>query len=435
MKTNKMSVNDFRNKVNSKKSFNKPLLGTEFNRTFFRLTILSVVFIILALAQINQLSSIGITPGRTTVDFSPGLSQDIQFSIVNTEHKDMNVVLFVRGDFNESILLEKAFVSLSASENSKELSYRFTLPNRIDKPGKYVAEIVAMEVPADSEEKGAFVGATVAVASQLYIYVAYPDKYLEGEVNIVLDDSGKVVFFVPIVNRGDLDIVSARAIIDVYTPLNEKVATIETTPESLLSLQRVELAAEWIPNVNPGKYLAVVTVLYDNEALELHKEFSIGESLVDIEEVYVKDFQLGEIAKFNALINNKWSSEIKDAFLNILVYNDEGQIMADFKSPTYDLAPLSKSEMVSYWDTAGVHRGEYDGKLILRYGEKSTDKNIHLKVSDSEIEISGLTGKVSVRSSGGKSDVSSLLVIGIIVLVVVNIIWFVVVKKLMKRKK
>lgn len=397
-------------------------------------TILFIVFLTLIFVQLNQVSAIGITPGRTTVDFSPGLSQEVQFSIVNTEHKNMNVVLFVRGDFNESIVLSQSFISLSSSEESKQLSYKFNLPQRIENPGKYVAEIVAMEIPDDVERQGAHVGATVAVASQLLIHVPYPDKYIDGEMTIVSDDSGKVVFFIPIVNRGELDIVNARAIIDVYTPLNEKVATIETPSQPLLSLQRVELGAEWQPGVNPGRYLAVATILYDNEVFELHKEFNIGESLIEIEEVYVRDFQLGEIAKFNALVNNKWSSEIKDAFLNILVYNNDGKIMADFKSPNYDLPSLSKSEMVAYWDTAGVHRGEYDGKLILRHGDKSTDKNIRLKVSESNIEISGLTGRVSVRSDGG-SGVSGLLIIGVVVLILINIIWFFVVRRLMKRKK
>jgi len=409
-------------------------LNNKSQLTISEVSLLCFVLLIIFILQISPASAIGITPGRTTFDFAPGLTQVVNFSIVNTEHKDMNVVFFVRGDMNESVALSDSLVKISANEDSRHFSYKFTLPNKIGTPGKYVTEIVAMELPEDLENQGNFVGATVAVASQLYIYVPYPNKYLEGDVNIINDDTGKVVFFVPLTSRGDLDIVNARAIIDVYTPLNEKVATIETDSMSLPSLGSVELAAEWQPNVNPGKYLAVVTIIYDNQDLELHKEFNIGESLVDIEEVSVNDFHLGEIAKFNALVNNKWSGEIKDAFLNILVYNKDNQVMADFKSPTYDLAALSKSEMVLYWDTAGVHIGTYDGKLLLKYGDKSTEKNIQLKITDSSIEISGLTGRVVIRSSGG-SGVSGLLVIGLIVLVLINVIWFFIVRRLMKRRK
>lgn len=395
----------------------------------------NVIFIfVLVLLSLSFVSSIGITPGRTTIDFQPGLSQEVKFSVINTEHKDMNVVFFVRGDLNESVKLSTAIAVISASENSKEFTYKVDLPRRMDNPGKYVTEVVAMQLPDDLENQGSFVGASVAVASQLHVYVPYPNKYLEGELNVVSDDEGKIVFLVPLVSRGDLDIVNVRAIIDVYTPLNEKVATIETVTNALPSLGRVELAASWQPNINPGRYLAVATIIYDNEVLELRKEFNVGESLVDIEDVYVNDFHLGDIAKFNALINNKWSSEIKDTFLNILVFNSESKILADFKSPTYNLAPLSKSEMVAYWDTAGVHQGSYDGKLVLRYGDKSVDKNIQLKISESKIEISGLTGRVLVRSEGD-SDISSLLVMGVVVLVLINIVWFFIVRRLMKKRK
>ena len=122
--------------------------------------------------------------------------------------------------------------------------------------------------------------------------------------------------------------------------------------------------------------------------------------------------------------------------MNILVYNNEGEIMADFKSPTYDIEALTKSEMIAYWDTAGVHEGSYDGKLMLKYGEKATERNIQLKISDYSIEVVGLTGHVLVKSkdSGGLNwNVVLILIVGI--LVVANVIWFVLIRKILKKKR
>ncbi len=397
-------------------------------------TLLLAIILFIFIIQIPQISSIGITPGRTTLNFEPGLHQEVQFSIVNTEHKDMSVVFFVRGDLNSSITLKQVSAGFLSTDDSKSFSYAVDLPAKIEKPGLYNTEIVAMELPKDLELSGTFVGATVAVVTQLYVYVPYPNKYLEGELSIVPDSSGKTVFLIPIINRGKLDIVNAKAVIDIYTALNEKIATIETNTESASSLERKELAAEWDSSANPGKYLAVATIIYDNEVLKLEKQFNVGEANLEIQEVSVKDFSLGEIAKFEALVENKWSNPLNDVYLNILVYNNEGETMADFKSPNYNIPGLSKAEMVAYWDTAGVRQGTYDGKLMLKYGEKSTDRNIQLKISESDIEISGITGKVLVKGKG-KSNVNNLLVILIIVLVVANIIWFVVVKKALKRRK
>ena len=396
--------------------------------------LLLLSFLAIIVLQINPISSIGITPGRATINFEPGLSQEISFSVVNTEHKEMSVVFFVQGVLNGSVTLKQTYAKFSASEESKSFSYSINLPQKFDKPGVYSADIVVLEMPKDLESQGTFVGATVSVATQAYVYVPYPNKYLEGEINVVPDDSGKIMFLMPIVNRGKLDIVNAKAVIDVYTALNEKVASLETESQPLASLERKELVAEWKPNVNPGKYLAVVNIIYDNEIVSLSKEFNVGESLVEINDLYVKDFSLGEIAKFNALVENKWGNEIKDSFLNILVYNGEGEIMADFKSPNYDLKPLSKTEMVAYWDTGGVQQGTYGGKLMLKYGDKSAERNIQLKISESNIEISGITGKVLVKGKSS-SSVNSLLVILIVVLIVANIIWFFVVRKYIKKRK
>lgn len=396
-------------------------------------TILFIGMILLVLTLQNVLA-IGITPGKTTLNFEPGMQRDVSFSVVNTEHKDMSVVFTVRGNLADYLTLKQAYEDFSSSDESKSFTYSVSLPSKFDKPGLYEAEVVALELPKDIKEQGAFVGATVAVATQLHVYVPYPNKYLEAELNI-MESEGKIIFLVPVTSRGKLDIVDAKAVIDIYTKLNEKVATIETDTEAVNTLERKELVAEWEPSVNPGKYLAVVTLLYDNEVLEIEKEFNIGEMMLEIKELSVRDFSLGEIAKFNALVENKWSDDLKEVYLNILVYNNEGETMADFKSPNYDIGSLSKEEMVAYWDTAGIHEGTYDGKVMLKYGDKSTDRNIQLKISDYDIEISGITGQVLVRGKGGKLNTNTLLIILVGVLVLANVVWFVIIRRFMKRKK
>ena len=394
-----------------------------------------LIFILVSLLivlTIQNVSAIGITPGRTTINFEPGLHKEVPFSIINSENKDMSVVFTVKGDLAESITLNQAYAEFLSSEDSKSFTYVVDLPQAIEKPGLYEVEIVALEMPKDIKEKGTFVGATVSVATQLHIYVPYPDKYLEAEINVV-ESEGKEIFFIPVVNRGKLDIVSAKAIIDIYTSLNEKVATVESNTDSLLSLERKELTAEWEFNVAPGRYLAKVTVIYDNEVFEVEKEFNVGEKFLEILEINIRDFELGGIAKFDALVENKWSSDLKEIYLNIIVYNYDGEIMADFKSPNSDIGALSKSEIVAYWDTAGVHEGTYDGKIILKYGEKSTERNIQMKITENSIEVIGLTGQVVVVKKG-TFNINNILIILVIFLILANIFWFVVIKRMRKGK-
>lgn len=377
---------------------------------------------LLLILTLSNVSSIGITPGRTNVNFEPGLSKEVHFSIINSERKPMSVAFAVKGDLADYVTLTQDYAEFTGEEESKQFSYTINLPDKIATPGVHEVEIVALDMSEDIKEKGTFVGATVSVVTQLHIHVPYPDKYLEGEIN-VMDLGGTTMFYVSATSLGKLDIVDVKAIIDIYTSLNEKVATIETNTASLDSMKREELVAEW-ESSSSGNYLAKVTILYDNEVLTLEKEFRVGEMILEILEINVNDFHLGEIAKFETLVENKWSSDLRDVYLNILVYNKEGETMADFKSPLYDVASLSKAEIVSYWDTAGVHEGTYDGKLILKYGEKSSERNIQLKITPNSIEVIGLTGHVVSSGGGGIFNFTNILIIVIVILIIGNIFWF-----------
>jgi len=395
---------------------------------------LKIILVLVFIFLLANVSALGITPGRTSMNFEAGLHKDVSFSVLNTEKKDMNIIFAVKGDLAEYIILNQASSVILSTENSKSFSYSVDLPGSFAKPGLYEGEIMVIETPKDFDEEGAFVGATVAVISQVHVYVPYPNKYVEAELN-VLENNGKLTFIVPVISRGKLDIVNIKANIDIFNGAEEKIASLETNTDTLNSLERKELFVDWNPEVNPGRYKAVVTVRYDNEVATVLKEFNIGEMFLEILEINIKDFELGEIAKFDALVENKWSSNLKDVYLNILVYNSEGEIMADFKSPTYDINSLSKSEMVAYWDTAGVHEGTYEGKLILKYGEKATDKNIQMKISQYDLEVVGFTGHVLVKGKGGSLNWNFILILIVGILVVANVIWFVLIKRLLKKKR
>jgi len=387
------------------------------------------------LLSITNVLAIGITPGRTTLNFESNAHQEISFTIVNSENKDMSVVFTVRGDLAEYVTLSQAYAEFTSGEESKTFVYSVDLPDKIATPGTHKAEIVALEMPKDLKEKGTFIGATVSVITQLYVDVPYPNKYAEAAVNIMEGEEGKIVFLVPVVNKGKIDIVSAKATIDIYTSLNEKVATISSNSDAIASLSRKELVAEWDSrSFSPGRYLAKAIIVYDDEIINIEKEFNVGGNALEIKQVVVEDFELGGIAKFEALVENKWTSDLKDVFLNIFVYNNEDEVMADFKSPTYDMPSMETVEMIAYWDTAGVKTGTYDSKVMLKYQDKSVDRNVQMKITDDSIEVIGLTGHVVVKGKG-EFDLNNLLIILVVFLIVVNIVWFVVVKRLLKKRK
>ena len=396
---------------------------------------LMVAIVLLVLLSSNVLA-LGITPARTTVDFSPGLEQTVSFSVLNSEHKNSNLVVYVQGELNQSISLKETSINMQASEDSKQMSYSFKLPQNLE-PGSHMAEVVVLQLPEKSEGSNAYVGAAVGVATQLEVFVSYPGKFAEASLNIVnAEQNGEATFVIPVVSRGDLDLVSVRANIDIYTKLNEKVATFNTNEISVKSGDRKEIVAKWKADVPIGSYRAVATLIYDSEVLRLEKEFSVGSAVLDLQQITVNEFKLGGIAKIEMLVENKWTEPMQGVYTETEVFNAKGQVMADFKSPTYNIQPLNKVVLTSYWDTAGVKEGQYESNLYLRYGEKSTQSKMQLKVSEDSIEFIGLGYVISEqKSSGSGGSLNTMLIIGIVVLVLINLVWFLVLRKFMKKKK
>jgi len=155
---------------------------------------------------------------------------------------------------------------------------------------------------------------------------------------------------------------------------------------------------------------------------------------LSIESILVNNFRLGEIAKLQILVENKWGQELKAVFANLIVYNNENQIMADVKSPNENIPALSKKELIAYWDTVGVTEGEYNGKLMVRNGEKSSDKNLILKVSENSLDVTGVG--YAIRQSGGKGvSFTNILIILVVLLILVNISWFIYFYRLRKLRR
>ena len=406
------------------------LLGGRMNK--------KILVLLMGIFLIASVSALGVTPARTTIDFQPGLKQTVSFSIVNSENQDMELVIYAQGDLSESISLKENAITMSASEGSRQMSYEVSLPSEL-KPGLNIGEVVVLQLPGKSGSSEAYVGAALAVVSQLYVNVPFPGQYAEADLNVVnAEKDGEAVFIIPVVNRGKEHLSSVKANVDIYNKLNEKVGSFNTVEIEVASGQRGEIVHKWKAEVPVGRYRAVATLIYGTnppKTINLEKQFNVGTSDLELQEISVNEFQLGDIAKFEMLVENKWSEQISGAYAQTQVYSDVGDVIADFNSAQYDISPLSKMVMVSYWDTAGVREGDYETKIFLRYGDKSSQKNVELKVSEDSIEVIGLGYVISSGKSGvaGNSNLVFILIIVIVVLVLINLLWFLVLRKRLKK--
>ncbi|MAH46316.1 hypothetical protein CMI37_10825 [Candidatus Pacearchaeota archaeon] len=400
--------------------------------SFFQLIELAMILLI-GIMLVANVSALGITPARTTIDFEPGFQREVGFSVLNSEGKDMSIVVYVQGELNASIGVSENTFQMSASEESRQLSYNVNLPAKLS-PGLHIGEVVVMQLPGKSGTSEAFIGAALAVVTQLYVQVPYPGKYAEATLNIINANQGdEVVFVIPVLSRGEFDLVSVKANVDIYNKMGEKVDSFNTNEISVDSGARREIVYKWEADVPVGAYRALATLIYDGEVVQLEGGFNVGSEVLDLQGIDVRDFSLGDIAKLEMLVENKWSEPIRGAYTQTEVYNKDGEVSADFKSPEYIIPALSKEVMISYWDTSGVKAGTYDTRVYLKYGDVSIPNDLKLKVEQNKIGIIGLGYVISADSEGGGNTLVVVLVIGIVTLVLINLLWFFFLRKRLRR--
>lgn len=390
-----------------------------------------VYFLIIIILLIsNNVFALGISPAKKVVDFQNSLNETVEFKIINSEHKAMKVLVYTDGSQGEEInlIINTPEIVFSSQDEEKTASYSYSLPQKFKEPGAHEISITAREVPIDSETAGTLIGASIAVEHLLKINVPYPGKYATTELKVSETNNNAVNFIVVINNLGSEQITNAKGIIEVYDYKDEKLATLETSFVSVDSGLRKEVMVAWEGDIESGEYKANLNLMYDNQVTEYSKNFQVGEAKVNILHIYSNNFKLGQIAKFNILIENKWSEKIKDVYTDLLI-SDKGNEVGRFKSATEDIDPSSNKELTAYWDSEGVEVGEYDAKFMLHYNDKVIEKDMKTKIDKNSISFSGFSGAVV---SDSPINTNNIIAFGIVI-VLVSAGWIIYFK--FKKKK
>jgi len=393
------------------------------------------VFLLASAIFTIQVSAIGITPGRTVLEFEPHIQKEIKFSVVNTEHKDMKVLLKLESDdkLDKYVTLSSQFVEFKADEYMKNFKDKLDIPgSALGRPGDHEVSIIAQELAEASDAKGTYVGVSLAVASQLVIRVPFPGKHVSFKFEID-EQPGEVKFILPVFNLGDEKIEKAKASIEVQGPDNKPIAKLFTTEESIDAKGRKELISKWdTSSINPGLYYAVVILDYDGKLETYETTFTLGDPIVEITDVKVRNFQLGDVAKFEITVESRWQEMIDDLYAELLIQNDKNVFISESKSATTQLAPNSNEVIEAFWDTKDQQSGFYKAVIVLHYKGKVKETKVDLEVTLNQIKTSLVSATAEVVS--GKEGIlkrNSAIMIAVVVLVVLNIIWF----RYLKRRK
>ena len=400
------------------------LLGAKMSRKilllFFALTLM--------MAFSANVFALGITPGRTTLDFSPGEKRTLEVTVINSDSKDVTLVVFLRGELNQSIALSESKFHMSSKEKERKLKFDFSFPGDLS-PGLHTVDVVVMESAESGQSASPVViGAALAVATQVSVYVPYPGKYAEA-VLVVSGNNEHKKFVISAIGRGKEGIDKMSANIEIYDGNGKRIKKLDTNSVSLPSGEKKEVTAEWNVDAPLGEYIAKAVLDYDGSKVLLEKEFEVGDLLLDLVQIFVKDFTLGGVAKFNMVVKNKWSEPITNAYAEMRIYDKDLNELDDLKSSTYDIPPGLQTTMVYYWDTKNILEGLYNANVILYYAGKKTQQDLKLDVGQNKIDVIGLGYVISSEESSGNGSLTTILIIVVGFLVLVNIAWFLMWRK------
>jgi len=389
------------------------------------------LILLMGIFMISSVLALGITPARTTVDFEKNLERSVSFDVLNAGGSDINVVFSAQGDLAEYISLPIKDAKILGSEDKKSFSYELNLPSTLE-PGLHTGEVYVLRLPGDAGSEGSQLLATLAVVTQVHLYVPYPGKYANVKMYVYSANAEEDVrFVIPVVSAGEFDLSSVRANVDIYNKMGEKIDSFNTDSVEVKSGTKKELVYNWKAEVSVGEYLAKAAVVYDDGTINLEEKFSVGSKELELQEVRVDGFSLGEIAKLEMLIENKWSEKISGAFVKTEIKDEDGDVVSSFESAAQDVDALSKKSFDSYWDTAGVREGDYDAEVSIEYADKVSKKNLRFEVSENDLVVVGLGYVISAE--GGKSEGTDTIVIVLVVIVVLlvlmNLLWFFLLRK------
>jgi hypothetical protein len=372
---------------------------------------------------VSNVSGLGIAPARSTFDYQANSVKEGALRII-VDSVPTKVILTTEGELGKYIELEQEVLVLTETETW--VKFKMQLPKNMN-PGEQSGGILVLEVPKSTGE-GNVVMAAPAVIHQVKVNVPYPGKYVTGKMYITnIEINEPILFTIALKNFGIEDVDNAKATIVIKGPTNEEIAVLHTEERGIDANTEGKLTAYWKPE-NPGSYFVEAAVEYDGKVFEMKEKFDMGNLDIEIENLLVNNFKIGQIAKLDIYLRNKWNEPI-DVQGKVDIFKDS-KLISSFNTIPITVNEKSTSIMEAYWNTQDVEVGEYDISVKASYKGKTSEKSFNSIVSIDNIQIKDyVSGQVTGE---GNNRRTTLLVVAVLVLIGLNIALFVYINKRLK---
>lgn len=373
-----------------------------------------LLFCVIILSLVNA-SAVGIgyryvvTGGP--LDFQPEMEKTFNYELITNAGSTMDYEISVKGGLEQYVTLSTNLIKDVRSGTLVPFSAHLKLPSKLES-GIHEARICVLETQARGGG-GGMIGVRTEACGGFTIRVLYEGKYLKIErfdvpsVNI----GERVNIEVGVKSWSTVDINSIKGIIDIFSLSREnkemkRIATVMTDERQLKSNAEEVLVANFdTAGLEAGKYTAFLALYYDGEQINSSREFRIGDLSLKIIN-YTREFEKGKVNKFEVDVLSQWNSKINNVYSTIDI---DGERLT---TPVADFDSWENRALVTYWDATNKKVGDYNGKIVVYYSNKTTEEDVKLKV---------IVGKKEWR--GIITNILGIALIIILIIILIIMIW------------
>jgi len=375
---------------------------------------------------VSNVFGLGLAPAKSTFDYKANSVKEGALRII-VDNVPSKVILTTEGELGQYIELDQEV--LVVTETETWVKFKMKLPKNMN-PGEQSGGILVLEVPKSTGD-GNVVMAAPAVIHKVKVNVPYPGKYVTGKMYITnIEVNEPILFTLALKNFGIDDVDNAKATIVIKGPTNEEIGVLHTEEISINANTEGKLTGFW-KTENPGTYFVEAAVEYDGKVFEMKEKFDVGNLDIEIENLLVNNFKIGQIAKLDIYLRNKWNEPINIQG-KVDIFKDD-KLVSSFNTIPIIVNEKSTSIMEAYWNTQDIEVGEYDISVKANYKGKTAEKSFNSIVSIDKIQVKDyVSGQVT---GDGNNRRTTLLVLAVLVLIGLNIALFIYISKKLKSKQ
>ena len=393
-----------------------------------RISLLSGICIFLILLNLFFVDALGVSPGRRLINYDFNNQIETYINIHNSDGKEKFVSIMIKGELAPYINIESNEIHFIEGEIIKKIPLIINIPLDIT-PGRKEAVIELSEKPElVKTESGTFINARLQVLSFIVLDIPVEGKYMSLSVDVTPSET-ETKFLITTINQGE-NVEEGMLTIRIY----KNNILIEEFKSDTFSLSMGEKKSfEFRKSLDEGEYKLISILDYDGDQSKLEKTFNVEfGKLLEITDLGVKEFKLGEIANFVIGAKNLGKGNIDDLYAIIEIYDNNGRI-AEIRSNTIEINPNDKSFINIYWDTKDIVEGKYKSIITLFYSGRDLKKDIEITVEKDKIIINSLTGGFLVGRDISNAKKLSVVILIFILVIIVNIILLIKHRKREKR--